>query len=234
MHVLEEDPELGAGIDPEQWRLALRQAVAPEYTLGRGPWNFRPLPDPGSLGAVILHGMVTVRIAVDTRAHVELLGEGDVIGPWAGIGADLAVPSVISARVVAPVRLALLNRSFALRTARWPELHAGVVQRLVLRSRRLSLQSAINALARTEERLEMTLWLLAYRFGRVTPRGYELDMRLSHAQLAEIVAASRPSVSHALSGLRQAGRIICTDRHSWRLCGPPPEKLGVLAPQAGL
>lgn len=234
VRVLEEDPDLGSGLDPEQWEVAVRHAVAPAFTVGRGPWSFRPAPDPSALGAVILRGLVVVRIAVETRAHVELLGEGDIISPWAGSGSELTVPSVMSARAVTPVRLALLDRGFTLRTARWPEIHAVVVQRLVMRARRLGLQSAINALARTEERLELTFWILAYRFGRVTPRGYELDLRLSHAQLAEMVAASRPSVSHALSRLRQAERILRVDRHRWLLRGGPPQKLSPLAQQAGL
>lgn len=233
VRVLDEDPDLGADVAPEEWELAARHAVAPSHLIERGPWQYAPDPCPGSLGAIILQGLVIVRVSVGARAHVELLGEGDVISPWVGLGPDATVPSITSARVVSPVRVALLDRGFALRTARWPEIHATLVQRLIQRARRLSLQSAINALSRTEERLELTFWTLASRFGRVTPAGYTLHLRLSHAQLAEMVAASRPSVSHALSGLRQAGRIICTERHSWLLCGPPPAKLAPIAQQIG-
>ena len=73
--------------------------------------------------------------------------------------------------------------------ARWPEVHAALIQRCIERSRRLSLQSAINALPRIEERVEVTLWELASRFGRVTPDGIVVDLPISHSQLADIVAA---------------------------------------------
>lgn len=234
VRVLEADPDLGAGIAPDEWETALRHAVAPVHVVSRGPWSFTPAPDQGSMGALILEGLVLVRIDTGARAHLELLGEGDVMSPWVGMGPDLALPTVITSRVTSTVRLTLLDRTFSLRTARWPEIHAAIVQRLIDRARRLSLQAAINSLPRTEDRLELTLWTLAYRFGRVTPNGYMLVLRLSHSQLAEIVAASRPSVSNSLSSLREAGRVLRPEPHHWLLCGPPPERLGVLAQQTGL
>ena len=127
-----------------------------------------PAPDPASLGAVILDGLVVVRIGLGRLGHVELLGASDVISPWSHSG---------------------------------PEIHAAVVQRLITRSRRLSLQAAIHALPRVAERVELTLWALAERFGRDTPDGITLHLPITHQQLAEIVAAQRPSVSTALNWL---------------------------------
>jgi hypothetical protein len=68
-------------------------------------------------------------------------------------------------------------------------------------------QSAINSLPRIEERIELTLWQLAYRFGHVSRDGIKLDLPLAHSQLAEMVCAQRPSVSTALTRLRNRGRI---------------------------
>src|SRR5581483_10342554 len=106
------------------------------------------------------------------------------VSPWAGTGAELTNPSELTSSVVAPARVALLDRRFALRTARWPEIHAALIGRCIERSRRLSLQSAVNALPRIEERVEVTLWSLAYRFGRVTSDGIVLKLSISHSQLA--------------------------------------------------
>jgi CRP/FNR family transcriptional regulator, cyclic AMP receptor protein len=234
VRVLEADPDLGAGVPREQWQLATGASTAPAFEFERGPWRFEPPPEPGSFGALIIQGMILIRIDAGTRSHIELLGEGDVVNPWAGTGAELSATSQLSASVVARARVALLDRRFALRTARWPEVHAGLLQRCIDRARRLSLQSAINALPRIEERVEVTLWELAYRFGRVTREGIVLDLPISHSQLADIVAAQRPSVSTAVIRLEEQGQISRTARRTWLLRGTPPAMLASLARQSGL
>ncbi len=232
--VLEEDPDLGTAIDRDDWQRALAAAVAPTFQFGRGPLRFFPPPDHAGLGALVLTGMIVIRIDAGARAHVELLGEGDVISPWVGMGEDLAIPSVVNASVVTHLRIALLDRRFALRTARWPEIHAALIRRLIVRTRTLSLQAAINAVPRVEERLELTLWQLAYRFGRVTQMGIAVELPITHSQLAELLAAQRPSVSTALGRLQAHGRVIRLDRHRWLLPGEPPNILTTLARQSGL
>jgi len=232
--VLEADPDLGSVIDKVQWQLAVAASLAPAFELERGPWRFWPRPDPGALGALLLEGLIVIRINAETRAHIELVGAGDVIGPWVGSGQELTLPSVPTTSVVARARIALLDRRFAIRTARWPEIHAALMHRLIVRARRLSLQSAINALSRIEERLEVTLWELAYRFGRVTPDGIMLDLPLTHSQMAEMVAAQRPSVSTAFTRLQDHGRVVHVARHRWLLLGEPPSTLSSLAQQTGL
>jgi CRP-like cAMP-binding protein len=151
-----------------------------------------------------------------------------------GHGPGSHAASVVTATVVAHLRLAFLNRRFALAIAPWPEINGGLIQRLITRSRRLSLQSAIYAVPRVEERVELTLWQLAYRFGRVPPAGVVLDLRLTHSQLADMVAAQRPSVTTALGRLGATGRLACPSRHRWVLHGSPPPKLSPLRRQTGL
>jgi CRP/FNR family transcriptional regulator, cyclic AMP receptor protein len=225
VRVLEADADLGAGIEKGHWDLAVGQAVAPVLEFERGPWDYRPPPDLGGLGALILDGLILLRIHAGARGHIELLGQGDVISPWVDIQAELNVPFEVSARAASDVRIALLDRRFALRTARWPEIHARVLERLVLRSRMLSLQSAINSLPRIEERVELTLWQLGSRLGRMTPDGIVLRLPITHAQLAEIVSAQRPSVSVAISRLEARGRVARTARHDWVLRGEAPTTL---------
>lgn len=234
VHALNADPDLGAGIEEGQLRLAVAASIAPMFEFERGTWRVTSPPDPAAFGALLLEGLLVIRITADTRGHIELLGPGDLISPWVGTGPDLALPSVVTASVVSRARVALLDRRFALRTARWPEIHAALIQRLIVRTRRLSLQAAINSLSRIEERLEVTLWELAYRFGRVTPEGIVLDLPLTHSQVAEMVAAQRPSVSTALARLQDHGRVEHIARHRWLLRGEPPSTLAALAQQTGL
>jgi CRP/FNR family transcriptional regulator, cyclic AMP receptor protein len=234
VRVLEADPDLAVGIPSAQLQLATSASTAPVFAFERGPWRFSPPPDPGGFGALILEGLILIRIDAGTRSHIEMLGTGDVISPWAGTGPELSAPSEVTASVVARARIALLDRRFALRTARWPEIHAGLIQRCIDRARRLSLQSAINALPRIEERVEVTLWELAYRFGRVTREGIVLDLPISHSQLADIVAAQRPSVSTAVVRLEDQGQLTRTARRRWLLRGAPPAMLATLARQSWL
>jgi CRP-like cAMP-binding protein len=232
--VLDADPDLAMAVDPRERQLAARCSVARAFSFPRGPWTFMPDPDAGGLGALILRGLILVRVEVGDRAHAELLGEGDVISPWVRLDGDLAVPSTVTAKIVDGVRVALLDRHFALRTGRWPEVHAALFHRLILRSRRLSLQSAINAIPRTTDRLELTLWHLAYHFGRVAPGGIRLRLPLSHAQLAEIVATQRPSVTIGLARMEESGRLKRSGPHDWLLCGQSPAELQSLTRQCGL
>jgi CRP/FNR family cyclic AMP-dependent transcriptional regulator len=234
VRVLEADPDLGVGVPRDQLQLATSASTAPVFEFERGPWRFAPPPEPGSFGALIIEGLILIRIDAGNRSHVEMLGSGDVASPWVGTGAELSTPSVVTASVVAQARVALLDRRFALRTARWPEVHAALIQRCIDRARRLSLQSAINALPRIEERVEVTLWELAYRFGRVTREGIVLDLPISHSQLADIVAAQRPSVSTAVIRLEDQGQLSRTARRTWLLRGTPPAMLSALARQSGL
>lgn len=234
VRVLEVDPDLGAGIDPDDWEAAVGMAVAREFAFERGPWRFSPPPERGAFGALIIEGLILVQIDAGARSHIEMLGEGDVISPWVGTGPELSAPSAVTAWVVSRARVALMDRAFALRTARWPEIHAGLVQRCIARARRLSLQSAVNALPRIEERVEVTLWELAARFGRVTPEGILVELPISHSQLADIVAAQRPSVSTAVIRLEHQGRLRRVARRTWLLQGSPPNMLTSLARQSGL
>lgn len=234
VRVLEADPDLCAGIDQAESHTAVAMSVAPEFEFERGPWRFFPPVEPGGFGALILEGLILIRIDAGSRSHIEILGPSDVISPWVGTGADLSAPSEVTASVISRARVALLDRRFVLRTARWPEIHAALIGRCLERSRRLSLQSAINALPRIEERVEVTLWELAYRFGRVTREGIVVNLPISHSQLADIVAAQRPSVSTAVVSLEDQGRIVRKDRRTLLLRGEPPAMPSALARQSGL
>jgi CRP/FNR family cyclic AMP-dependent transcriptional regulator len=232
--VLHADADLAAGLDQDQLEPAMRLSVARVMCFERGPLIFDPSDE--GLGALILEGLVLVRVEfAGIRGNVEVLGPGDVISPWLGMGAAPTPPCTVTARVLTRLRLALLDRAFALRTARYPEIHAALMRRLVVRARMLSMQSAINSLPRIEERVELTLWQLAFRFGHVSRDGIKLELPLAHTQLAEMVCAQRPSVSTALTRLRSRGRIEMSSRRHWLLIGgPPPQFVGATEDFAGI
>ena len=127
----------------------------------------------------------------------------------------------------------MLDYDFAFAAAQWPQIASALMYRLVLRSRRLCYQLAVNTAPQVEQRLLYSLWSLADRWGRVTEQGTVLELQLTHQQLAELVAAQRPSVSAALSRLRQERR-IGYDRTSFILHGEVPGEVAELKDQLAL
>ena len=61
--------------------------------------------------------------------------------------------------------------------------------------------------AKAEERLQALLRLLSERFGKRTPEGFRLEFLLPHARIAEIIGATRSTVSRTLSGMRKDHQI---------------------------
>jgi CRP-like cAMP-binding protein len=82
---------------------------------------------------------------------------------------------------------------------------------------------AIAHHARVDARLELLLWHLADRWGRVTREGVLLPLRLTHELLADLVAAQRPSVTLSLQNLERSGRVARRDGHIYLLGSPPGE-----------
>jgi CRP-like cAMP-binding protein len=95
------------------------------------------------------------------------------------------------------------------------------------RVRNLAVNMAIVHQARVDVRLHMLFWHLAGRWGRVRSEGTVLRMRLTHAVLADLVAARRPTVTSAISELVRAG-LVRTSGDEWVLLGEPPIELGAL------
>jgi CRP-like cAMP-binding protein len=133
--------------------------------------------------------------------------------------------------VLEPARLAVLDRRFAVALAAWPEVTAAILDRMMARSRWLAFHLAVAHLRRVETRVHVTLWHFADRWGHVGPNGVELRLSLTHALLAEIVAVERPSVTLALTALRDQG-LVERDDNLWRLHGPPPGELDAVRAQA--
>jgi CRP-like cAMP-binding protein len=77
---------------------------------------------------------------------------------------------------------------------------------------------------RVDVRLHMLMWELAARWGHVSTDGVRLPVRLTHATLAELVAARRPTVTKALGELTDRS-LVSWRRDHWLLEGRPPAEL---------
>ena len=224
-HILDIDPDLARDLSPDGARAARPVALAVMRTLEPGPWEPGDLGrSPGSLGLLVLDGLMTREVTVFNRRCAELLGKGDLLRPWDyDDGAEAPVPSTARWTVVEPSRLAVLDRRFAYAISPWPELTAALVGRAVRRSRALALGLAISHLPRISARLLVLLWTLADRWGRVEHEGVVLPLPLTHALLACLVGAQRPPVTTALTELAQLGLVVRRADRTWLLRGAPPE-----------
>jgi hypothetical protein len=158
-------------------------------------------------------------VTLGSRTRAELVGAGDVVRPGDPGDGDALVPCEVAWTVVEPVRAAVLNRRFAAAIAPWPELAAALLERAVARSRRQSLSFAVSAIPRVDLRLLVLLWHLAERWGRVAPDGVVVPIRLTHELLAALVAARRPSVTTALTGMARRGLVTRRETGEWVLRG---------------
>jgi CRP/FNR family transcriptional regulator, cyclic AMP receptor protein len=231
-YVLREDPELAEAIPLDRRDQAIAECTAPELLLAPGPWGGRgSLGFRGGVGVLVLHGLLIRRVGIEGRFGAELIGEGDLLRPTDESISPL-LPLTTNWSIVAPTRLAALDTSFEQRIAKYPELASSLIARAIQRSKNLAVNMAIVHQARVDVRLHMLLWHLAARWGRVRSDGTVLNLRLTHAVLADLVAARRPTVTTALSELARRG-LVQTDGETWLLSGEAPDELLAFAREAG-
>jgi CRP/FNR family cyclic AMP-dependent transcriptional regulator len=221
VHLLREDPDLGAGIPPADLTWATEHCVVPAITVARGTWSPHEQSLGGGIGYIVLDGLLLRRVGIDGRFGGELLGEGDLLRPWAADDGASVLSPTTGWKVITRSRLAVLDERSTARLARYPALFGAITGRALDRARRLALMMAIVHHPRIEIRLHMLLWHLADRWGRVGREGVTLPLNLSHSLLADLIAAQRPSVTGALGKLYER-RLVAQVDQGWLLIGEPP------------
>jgi CRP-like cAMP-binding protein len=230
--LVEEDPDLLKGFDPSTAEAIRRAADVRVMELESGPWRGAKRPPTPTYGLFVLDGVVSRGVVIDGRRSAELLGPGDILRPAASDDVDSSIGFDVTWEMLEPTRLALLDRDFAAAVAPWPEFAAAVMDRIMRRAHALAFHLAVSHLKLVETRLLVILWYYADRWGRVTPGGVLLPVRMTHGLLARVVGARRPSVSTALGRLQERGFLDRTDNGQWLLLGPPPKELAELASAA--
>jgi CRP/FNR family cyclic AMP-dependent transcriptional regulator len=230
--VLIRDPDLASALEGERLRTAERDLIAQTVVAFEGPWDPELESDAvrGGIGLLLLEGLIVRRVGHPGRYGAELLGPGDLMRPWQN-GEDMTLPFDSSFQVIEQSLLALLDLRFAARAAHYPEVTCAFTGRAMERSRSLVVNMAIAHYPRIDRRLLMLMWHLADRWGRVTPDGIRIPLRLTHQLLADLVASRRPSVTSGLAQLTREG-LITKVGDAWLLHGEPPVELVVLDPVA--
>ena len=225
-HVLVRDPDLAGGLEGERLRRAERDLIAPTVIAFEGPWEPEAHGEGarGGIGLLLLEGLIVRRVGRVGRYGAELLGPGDLMRPWEHDGEDVTLPFGTSFQVMEQALLAQLDLRFAARAAPYPEVTSAFIGRAMQRSRTLVVNMAIAHYPRIDRRLLMLMWHLADRWGRVTPDGIRIPLRLTHQLLADLVASRRPSVTSGLQQLTREGHISKLG-DAWLLHGEPPIEL---------
>ena len=207
-YLLDADGELAEEFDVRA-RIAARQlATARVLQLAVGACDLAPWFEASGngLGLLVVDGLLALEIRVGGRTAAELVGPGDLLQPL-GPAADQLVARTCGWRALRPTKLAVLDGDFAERVRPFPQIVRILTRRACRRPLELDVLRAITSQPRLEVRLVLLLWHLAARWGRVEPDGVRLSLPLTHRLLGQLVAAERPSISHALKRLAQAGLV---------------------------
>lgn len=232
--ILDLDPDLASGVSPEEWESARLACTGQLVRVRSGAWQ---VPDWAGerddlFAFVIVEGMLCREVGLRDRCMFELLGPGDVLQmPLLAGRPRLAGPVRLTAAV--DTELVALGESFAQAVARWPGLLAAVLRRLEAQRESLAIQGLIAHLPRADHRLLLVLWHLAERWGRVTPAGTVLPLALKHDLLGQLIAARRPTVTLAVSGLEKEEYLRRLDDGSWLLTAAAELKIEAITGQGG-
>ena len=224
--LLDDLPELADGLSGERLAAARRGLRARVFSLPQGSWSEPDWPRSVREGAglIVTDGLLIRRVGIDARYGAELLARGDLLRPWQREDSVASVTRRSGWRVLRRSHIAVLDLDFLHRAAPFPEIVGMLLQVTLRRARALAVNMAIVHQPRVETRVHMLLWHLADRWGSVRPDGVVLPVRLTHAILADLVAAQRPTVTAALSALQRDGQVERV-ADGWLLRQSPPGEL---------
>jgi CRP/FNR family transcriptional regulator, cyclic AMP receptor protein len=222
VRLLDYAPELGRGLRPERRVDACERALATTVAVERGARSLHEIVGghEGAYGALLLDGLANRTVVLDGVVSAQLLGRGDLVRSGDDEDWDTLVATVTHWVVIEPLTVAVLDARFLLTVRRWPEIVAALFERLAVQEERRTVHRALCQLPRVEDRVHAVLWLLAERWGRVTPDGVVLPLRLTHVLIGQLVGAKRPTVSLALKQLEACDSVHRRSDGGWLLAQP--------------
>lgn len=217
------DPALAETLPPDRRMSAAAELRVHVRSVPRGELDLRTVQtaSPANIGLLIVDGIVTREILLDGIVSAELLGPGDIVRPWSlSAGSDLLSTRVRWSVVSDFLQAAVLDRRIAKQLPAYPEVYVVLIDRLNDRSSRLAVTQAISQLRRVDQRLLALFTHLGERWGRMTPAGVLVPLRLSHQMIATLIGASRPTVSTTIAGLARTGELVRRRDGAWLLAAP--------------
>jgi CRP-like cAMP-binding protein len=226
--LLDVEPSL-AGYMPREGQELGRRLTVQVRTVPPGAVDPDALLDEAAaFAAVILEGLIMHRVSIGEQPALRLLGPGDMMSSSSSSSSS-SLTARSEHRVATPVRIAMLDDRVLWLAQRFPRLFSGLQARVAEQQDRVAAQLAVCQLPRVEDRLTAMLWLIAERWGRVTPGGTVVPISLTHDALGELVGARRSTVSLALKQLVEDGTLVRNDG-GWLLLEPLPEAAALEPP----
>ncbi len=180
--------------------------LAQTLEVPRGEIVFSPEDEAESV-YLIREGKVKLSKVADDGKEITLaiLQEGDLFGeltaPETGVYGHFA--EALEDAVLSVIR----SVEFEDLVHRKPELALAVIHALAERMRRAELQIEDLVFRSVPARVASVLVRLAQEHGRVGARGVTIDLRLTHQEIANMVGATRETVTNVLNDLRAEGMI---------------------------
>ena len=168
--IVDADPDLAEQLDDAQLERARHEALTRVQRLSTGEWDVAGAlePDVHHRGFLIVEGLLSREVDVLGRRCIELIGPCDVMRPWSWDDAGSHVQAEVGWEVLEPSKLAVLDHALVTRINPWPQLGVELFNRGTRRAHHLAVALAIAHHPRVEDRLLLTLWHLAERWGKVT------------------------------------------------------------------
>jgi CRP-like cAMP-binding protein len=221
VRLLDIEPDLAARLREDDRTEAREQLLLSCTTVPEGTWILEGTDHHAhALGVIVVNGLLLQEISIGGRRSLHLLGRGDLVLP--GAYPSDALDVTVRWTAASEAAIALLDDRLQAPFRLWPGLALGLMDRVALQLTRLAVQSAITRLPRVEDRLEATFWDLADRWGRMTPSGIHIPLRLTHEMLARLVGGQRPTISLALRDLAERGLVARRPDGSWLLAAQTP------------
>ncbi len=208
---------------PEAEREPALQLLVPVCTIDAAHSDIdRLLAETGSFAASLVDGMLVHRMRLNAQTGLRLLAPGEIIVRQSSFCSG--APESYGYTVVGEARVILFDDHLLLGARRCPRLLAALLLHVGQQAERATSQMMICQLPRVEDRVLAMMWFLADTWGRVTPAGTFLALRLTHQALGELVGARRPTVTLALKHLtdrdalrRQQRGWLLLERPSWEV-----------------
>jgi CRP-like cAMP-binding protein len=201
-------PEILVGVPAQDRQLAERILVVPQVS-ARDEDLAEAIATqvPEAFDLLVVDGLVLKETTLRGRTALELLTSGDLLAP--PLTATRQLESRAVSRYLAHGRVTLAAIEFRFREAarHWPGLADFLHDRLGQQTHRASMHLAMMHLPRVEDRVMALFSDLAERYGRVTPQGVLIELRLTHEIIGALVGSRRPTVSLALRTLASQGML---------------------------
>lgn len=130
------------------------------------------------------------------RLTLAILGEGDLFGELALIS---QAPHETLAETMEDCALWLLERKTLMQYAYHPRLMIELLQLFLGRAKEMQIRLKEMVFKDLETRLARTLLNLAYKYGLPTHNGLQIELQITHQELAELIGSTRENVTTALT-----------------------------------